>query len=171
MVGAVESSHWTSPSPVAARNFLLAASAVAGGGLFSVGTTGGATADKVRAEFANRRVREAMNAWKKGVRGQPDRTLGVLADGLEARQPHIGPWNGIRAIPDGEKGLTLIHENLKRLGGSHDLKVFAESRSIPSERWGHPARISIYWSRGCPPSGGPSAGPTLWVGQKTPVTS
>lgn len=113
------------------RNFLLAASAVAGGGLFGVGATGGTTANKFSAEFANRRVREVMNAWNKGFRGQPDRTLGVLADGLEARHPDIGPWNGIRAVPDGENGLTLTHENLKRLEVADDLRVFAESRSIP----------------------------------------
>lgn len=114
------------------RSFIQAAGTVAGAGLFGVGATETAAADAFHAKFASRRVREAKKAWEKGFRGRPDRTLGILSDGLEARHPDIGPWNGIRAIPDGDKGLKLVHENLERLNVPDDIRFFAESRSIPS---------------------------------------
>lgn len=114
------------------RGFIRAASAGACAGMFGVGATGTATADEFRAEFADRRVREARKAWAKGFRGRPDRTLGVLSDSLESRHPDIGPWNGIRAIPDGDGGLELVHENLEVLDDvPDDIRFFAEDRPIP----------------------------------------
>lgn len=113
------------------RKFIQAAGGVAAAGFFSVGASETARGDQFHTEFADRRVREAKKAWDKGFRGQANRTLGVLADGLEARHPDIGPWNGIRAVPDGEKGLELVHENLERLDVPDDIRFFAESRLIP----------------------------------------
>lgn len=113
------------------RHFLQGASLITGVGLFGVNTIEGAKSDGFETKFANRRVREAQNAWAKGFRGQPHRTLGVLADGLDARHPDIGPWNGVRAIPDGNRNLELVHENLERVEVSEDLHTFAQARAIP----------------------------------------
>lgn len=113
------------------RGFIQAAGATAGAGLLGVNVTKTAAAAEFHRRFANRRVRAAKKAWDKGFRGQPDRTLGILSDGLEARHPDLGPWNGIRAVSDGNKGLKLIHENLERLNVPDDIRFFAESRSIP----------------------------------------
>lgn len=89
-------------------------------------------ADEFDVEFVDRRVQEAQKAWAKGFRGRPDRTLGVLSDSLESRHPDIGPWNGIRAVPDGDGGLKLVHENLEVLTDVPDnIRFLAEDRPIP----------------------------------------
>lgn len=114
------------------RGFIVASGVAACAGMFGVSATGIATDDEFQAEFADRRVREARKAWAKGFRGRPDRTLGILSDGLEARHPDIGPWNGIRAIPDSNMGLNLVHENLEVLDEvPDDIRFFAESRHLP----------------------------------------
>lgn len=118
------------------RDFIQAAGTATYAGIFGVSATGRAAANEFQAEFARRRVQEARKAWAKGFRGQPHRTLAVLSDGLEARHPDIGPWNGVRAVPDGDKGLELVHENLERLDVPDDIRFFAESRSIPSNAGG-----------------------------------
>lgn len=114
------------------RQFIQGAGAVAGAGMLGLGAIGTAAADEFDPMFAQRRVREARKAWAMGFRGQPDRTLGILSDGLGARHPDVGPWNGVRAVPSGDGGLELVHENLERLDVPDDIRFFAESRSIPS---------------------------------------
>lgn len=109
------------------RKFMQAAGATAAHGLLTDSASGAAASDEFRDEFANRRVQEAKKAWVKGFRGQPNRTLGIIADGLEARHPDLGPWNGIRAIPDGDEGLKLIHENLQPLDASADIRYWEAS--------------------------------------------
>lgn len=117
---------------LARRKFIQAISASVGIGAFGVGGTHSVGADEFDIEFADRRVREARKAWEKGFRGRPDRTLGVLSDGLESRHPDVGPWNGIRAIPKADEGLKLVHENLEVLDEvSNDKRFFAERRPIP----------------------------------------
>lgn len=114
------------------RRFIQAASAAAGAGVIGISVTGEASAEEFDIQFADRRVREARKAWEKGYRGRPDRTLGVISDGLESRHPDVGPWNGIRAIPKGTKKLKLVHENLEVLDDvSEDIRTFAENRPIP----------------------------------------
>lgn len=121
---------------LARRRLLQAGGAAIGAGLFGLGAAEMSSADEFHVKFANRRVQEAKKVWEKGFRGQPLRTIGILSDGLEARHPDIGPWNGIRAIPDGDEGLKLIHENLERLEVPDDIRFFVESRSIPSNAGG-----------------------------------
>lgn len=114
------------------RNFLRAAGVAAAAGVIGVGATDVVTAEEFDVRFADRRVREARKAWKKGIRGRPDRTLGVISDGLEARHPDVGPWNGIRAIPTGKGGIQLVHENLQVLDDvSEDTRTFTENRPVP----------------------------------------
>lgn len=109
------------------RRFMQLAGAASVASLFGVKAVETSSADKFNSDFANPRVQEARKAWIKGFRGQSNRTLGMLCHGLEARHPDLGPWNGIRAIPDGEKGLDLVHENLKRLEVPDDIRFFEGS--------------------------------------------
>jgi hypothetical protein len=127
-----DSSNKRTGISVRRRRFMQSVSAAAGAGLFGVSATETVAADEFHADFANRRVREAKKAWGKGFRGQPDRTLAILSDGLDARHPDLGPWNGVRAVPDGKEGLKLIHQNLERLDAPDDIRFFAESRPLPS---------------------------------------
>lgn len=126
----------TSKITVPRRQFLQAVVASTGAGLLGTSAVGTAAGEPFDVQFASRRVREARKAWVKGFRGRPDRTLGVLSDSLESRHPDIGPWNGVRAVPDGDDGLTLIHENLEVMADvPDDIRFFAEGRPIP-ERTG-----------------------------------
>lgn len=113
------------------RSLLQTAGTVAGIGMLGLGAVGTASADEFDPLFTQRRVREARKAWAMGFRGQPDRTLGILSDGLGARHPDVGPWNGVRAVPDGDGGLELEHENLERLDVPDDMRFFVESRPLP----------------------------------------
>lgn len=122
----------TTEGKIPRRSFIQAAGAVAGAGMLGFGAIGTAAADEFDPMFTQRRVREARKVWAMGFRGQADRTLGILSDGLGARHPDVGPWNGVRAIPDGDGGLELVHENLERLDVPEDIRFFAESRALPS---------------------------------------
>lgn len=108
------------------RRFMQAAGA-AGAGLIGTNLIGTVAAEDFNHDFANLRVQEARKAWLKGFRGQPDRTIGLLGQGLEARHPDIGPWNGIRAVPDGDRGLKAVRENLVRLNANEKVKFFEGS--------------------------------------------
>lgn len=114
------------------RAFIKTAAAGACAGTFAIAATAIAGADEFETKFADRRVQEAWKAWAKGFRGRPDRTLGVLSDSLESRHPDIGPWNGIRAVPDGDERLKLVHENLRVLDEvPNDIRFLAEDKPIP----------------------------------------
>jgi len=108
------------------RRFMQATGAVAGGALLGVGTTGTAAAAELHDEFRDRRVQEAKQAWDRGFRGQPTRTAGQMTTGFDTRHPDVGPWNGIRARPDGNGGLRLVRENYERLSST-------EEKNPPSE--------------------------------------
>lgn len=109
------------------RRLIQTAGLISSVGLLGIGVTGTVDGDDFHAEFANRRVQEAMKAWSKGFRGQPDRTLGVLGTGLEARHPDLGPWNGVRAIPNGDNSLELVQQNFERLDVPDRIRFFEGS--------------------------------------------
>ena len=95
------------------RSFLQAVGVAAGA------TALGAGADVASAagaddwdEFRNWRAIEAQQVWDRGYRGQADRVIGLTDSGLEARHPGLGPWNGVKAFPDGDElKLTKPAEN------------------------------------------------------------
>lgn len=107
------------------RRFIQAAGGAAGAGILGIGMTGTAVADEFTAEFTNWRVQEALKAWNKGFRGRPDRAVGLIGHGLEARHPDLGPWNEVRAVPDGEHGLNLVRQNLERIDVPDEMKSFS----------------------------------------------
>lgn len=115
------------------RSLIKIASVGACTRLVGIGASSTGDADEFDIKFADRRVQEARKAWVKGFRGRPDRTLGVLSDSLESRHPDIGPWNGIRAVPDGDDGLELVKENLEVLDDvPDDIRFLAEDKPIPT---------------------------------------
>lgn len=109
------------------RRFLKAAGVAANASLLGLGVTGMATAESFTDTLAHPRVQEAQKAWEKGFRGQPERTVGLICHGLEARHPDLGPWNGVRAVPDGDGGLKLVREHLERLDVDEDIRIFSGS--------------------------------------------
>lgn len=124
-----DTSEWndTNEGNLRRRGYMQAVGGIAAMGLLGVGTTPAMAADRFDTDFANYRVQEARKAWEKGFRGQPNRTIGLLGQGLEARHPDIGPWNGIRAVPDGDKGIKAIRENLQRVDAPEESRFFAGS--------------------------------------------
>lgn len=102
------------------RRFMQATGAVAGGALLGVGGTGTAAAAEFHDEFRDRRVQEAQQAWNRGFRGQAERTIAQMTTGFDTRHPDMGPWNGIRARPDGDGGLNLVRENYERLTSTQE---------------------------------------------------
>jgi len=88
---------------VSRRRFLQTTGVAAAAGLVGVPGAAGAAAAAYDDTFLNWRVREAMQAWDRGYRGRPDRTVALTDSGIEARHPDLGPWNGVRAtIRDGD---------------------------------------------------------------------
>ncbi|AEN06610.1 peptidase S8 and S53 subtilisin kexin sedolisin [halophilic archaeon DL31] len=96
------------------RNFLQAIGVTAGVSALGAGadvataTSGADSWD----EFRNWRAIEAQQVWDRGYRGQADRVIGLTDSGQEARHPDLGPWNGVKAFPDGDElKLTKPAEN------------------------------------------------------------
>ncbi|WP_187432882.1 S8 family serine peptidase [Natronococcus pandeyae] len=66
--------------------------------------------DSLDAAYTNIRVREALQAWERGYRGRPDRSLALTDSGTDARHPDIGPWTGVTVTTeDGEFALESTH--------------------------------------------------------------
>ncbi|WP_255195715.1 S8 family serine peptidase [Halorarius litoreus] len=97
------------------RTFLKGAGVAAGAALLGTGATASAAAEQgFSTEFANPRVREVAKVWARGIRGHPERTLGITDTGIDGRHPDLGPWNGVTVIDgteidtDGDgNGITL----------------------------------------------------------------
>ncbi|MFC4543208.1 S8 family serine peptidase [Halosolutus amylolyticus] len=84
------------------RRSVLKAGTVAGTGLtlggIGLGSAVAGSSDDERTidpAFTNVRTREAQQAWDRGYRGRPDRTLALTDSGTDARHPDIGPWSGV----------------------------------------------------------------------------
>jgi len=82
---------------VSRRTFLQTTGVAAATGLVGVSGAAAASSSEYDDQFLNWRVREAMQAWDRGYRGRPDRTVALTDSGIEARHPDLGPWNGVRA--------------------------------------------------------------------------
>jgi subtilisin family serine protease len=92
------------------RTVLKATGALAGLGVLGVGTTAASGSSDLSEDFTNIRVREALQAWERGYRGRPDRSLALTDSGTDSRHPDIGPWNGVTATTeDGEFELESTH--------------------------------------------------------------
>lgn len=127
------------------RRFMKATGIAAGAslvGLSGAGTTVTAEAGDITVSLLNRRVQEARKAWIKGFRGQPNRTIGLIGHGLEARHPDLGPWNGVRAVPDGNESIQLVKQHLERLDVNDDIRFFEGSfgPNVGNKRNEHPFR-------------------------------
>ncbi|WP_306052755.1 S8 family serine peptidase [Natronococcus wangiae] len=116
------------------RRSLLRLGALAGVGLVgSAATVDRATAlgadsgDSFDVVYANVRVREALQAWERGYRGRPDRSIALTDSGTDARHPDVGPWNGVTVTTeDGEFELRSTHPG----GGDED---DVDTRELDSE--------------------------------------
>jgi len=82
------------------RTVLKATGAAAGAGLLGAGGFAGTAAadDGFGVRFANPRVQEAAQVWKRGYRGRPDRTVGINDSGIDIDHPDVGGWNGATAV-------------------------------------------------------------------------
>jgi hypothetical protein len=102
--------RFDSTSEPTRRTVLKATGALAGLGLFGVGTTAASGSGDVSETYANIRVREALQAWERGYRGRPDRSLALTDSGTDSRHPDIGPWSGVTVTTeDGEFELESTH--------------------------------------------------------------
>lgn len=102
------------------RRFLQGTGVVAAGAALGIGATATSGGDALPDEFRDRRVQEAMQAWNRGFRGQPERAIGQMTTGFDCRHPDMGPWNGIRVRPDDSGGLKLVDENYERLASTRE---------------------------------------------------
>ncbi|WP_276257856.1 S8 family serine peptidase [Haloglomus litoreum] len=107
------------------RTFTKAAGAAAGAGLLGA-SAGTAAADDpaMAAKFANPRVQELRKVWKRGYRGNPNRTLGINDSGIDARHPDLGPWNGVRGIVEGDE-LKLVDQSEREGMTIYDIALSA----------------------------------------------
>jgi len=88
------------------RRFLQAIGVTAGVTTLGAGAgtdVAAATAGDAHDGFRNWRAIEAQHVWDRGYRGQSDRVIGLTDSGQDARHPALGPWNGVKAFPDGDE--------------------------------------------------------------------
>jgi hypothetical protein len=98
------------------RTFMKGVGATAGAATLGAGANGAsaATDPAELSQFLNWRVREASKVWDRGVRGRPDRTIGLTDSGIDARHPDIGPWNGARVETSGTD-TTVVRDQYELL--------------------------------------------------------
>lgn len=88
------------PASTTRRTFLKGAGTAAAATALGASATGAASADAPTFEerFANPRVQEAAKVWKRGYRGDPERTVALDDSGIDVAHPDLGPWNGLTAV-------------------------------------------------------------------------
>jgi hypothetical protein len=98
----------TDHSEFGSHTFVKGVGLTAAGSALGLGSTDiTSAAYPLELEFANSRAREASKVREKGYRGHPDRAIGLIDSGIEARHPDLGPWNGVQATV-GNDDLVLV---------------------------------------------------------------
>ncbi|WP_331235073.1 S8 family serine peptidase [Natronorarus salvus] len=90
------------------RRFVQSTGLLAGAGLLGTGASNPAAAllgndpdpDGDPSIFTNVRVQEALQAWERGYRGNPMRSLALTDSGTDSRHGDLGPWNGLTVSTD-----------------------------------------------------------------------